>query len=242
MDTITWLDERISEQLHERRRDPRQDPLTELALMEVDGEPIPHRRAVTIARVLIAAGIDTTGSAIGSSLVHMHFHPELRERLQREPELWPVATEEFIRRFTPARYMARTCTRDMEFSGVEFKAGDRVFASLTSANQDEGAFERPLDVSFDRESDRHMSFGMGVHRCLGMHLARAEFTHVVSQTLKRIPDYVVDDDQLVLYSRQSDVTGWMQAPATFTPGARVLPATEPGRMGAEGEPAIRKER
>jgi cytochrome P450 len=149
-----------------------------------------------------------------------------------QPELWETATDEFLRRYTPARTVARTCTEETELGGCAIAPGDRVLAVLSSGNQDGQAFPDPVNVVLDRTPNKHLSFGAGVHRCMGMHLARAEFRHVVSAVLTRMPDYRVAEDGLIEYGRQSSVSGWMKAPATFTPGPRVRSETVEGLQTA----------
>jgi cytochrome P450 len=155
--------------------------------------------------------------------VHLHFHPDHRARLAADPSLWDSATDEFLRRYTPARAVARTCTAATELGGQELAPGDRVLASLSSGNEDDELFADPLTVTIDRpNARRHLSFGVGVHRCIGLHLARTEFQYVMREVLRRMPDYRVQEDELVVSARQSENSGWMQAPAAFTPGPRVL--------------------
>jgi cytochrome P450 len=220
-EAVVWFSERIAEELERRRAEPKDDPLTLIALLEEDGELIPLQQAVSLARLLVAGGIDTTTSVIGSALVYLHSHPDLRERLAAEPELWPTAVEDFVRRYTPARNPARLCVHEVEVGSCKFEPGDWVLPSLASANQDADAFDRPLEVTPERSLNKHVGFGTGVHRCIGQHLARAEFIHVVSTVLARMPDYQVLEEELVAYSRQSEAAGWMKAPATFTPGTKL---------------------
>ncbi|OBH08728.1 cytochrome P450 [Mycobacterium sp. E1747] len=222
---VAWFDTRITEELAKRREDPRDDTLSHVANMTIDGEPIPENHGISLVRLLVGAGVDTTTSLIGSALVHLHFHPGDRLRLTNEPELWTLATEEFLRRYSPVRTVARTCVKETELGGCVIKPGDRVLASPGSANQDGSVFREPLRFEVDRAPNRHLGFGSGVHMCLGMHLARVEFEIVVRQVLARMPDYRVLEDELIDYSRQSVFTGWMKVPALFTPGAKAVPAS-----------------
>jgi cytochrome P450 len=227
VETLAWFDRRVAEELEKRRAEPREDTLTHVATVEIDGQRMPDDHAVSLVRVLVGAGVDTTTSLIGSALVHLHYFPDDRSALMEGgPELWETATDEFLRRYTPARTVARTCVQEVALGDATIKPGDRVMAPLCSGNQDAQRFPNPLRVLLDRSGNRHLSFGSGVHRCMGMHLGRAEFRHVVSRVLERMPDYRVAEDELIDYARQSTVAGWMQAPATFTPGARVLPESE----------------
>jgi len=225
---IGWLRGRIAQELERRRRDPRDDIITKIGALEIDGAPIPEERAIALVDVCIAGGVDTTQSLIGQSLVHLYRHPDQRRALREDPSLWEVATEEFLRRYPPVRTTARTVVGDREIGGCPLRDGDRVLVALSSANQDEDVFADPLDVRFDRGSKTHFAFGGGIHKCVGLHLARSEFTTVMSQALARLGDYVVDEERLTPYLRQSEVSGWATAPATFPPGPRIAAQTEPG--------------
>ncbi len=234
-EVVAWFDGRIAEELAARRAEPRDDVISHIAAIEIDGAVIPEKDQISLVRILVGAGVDTTTSLIGSALVHLSYHPEDRRRLREDPELWPTATEEFLRRYTPARTVARTCVAETELEGVTIRPGERVLAALSAGNQDADEFESPLTCVLDRGRNRHLSFGSGVHRCLGMHLARAEFAIVVRRVIERMPDYVVREDGLVEYARQSNITGWMTGPATFTPGPRMVVNAPDLRVTASAE-------
>lgn len=221
---ILWLNGRIEEEVAARREAPRDDVITWLIQQEVDGEPIREDYLHGILRILIGGGVDTATSLMSSTMVHLSAHPEHRDRLIADPELWTTATEEFLRRYPPVRAHARTVTKDVEIGGRLLRKGDRVLASESSACHDEEAFENPMDVILDRFPNRHVGFGLGIHRCAGMHLARAEYRELMRQVLERMPDYRVDPERAAQYPHQSQIAGWTTAPASFTPGPRVLPA------------------
>lgn len=233
VDTAAWaegskavvsFDERIREELNKRIAKPRDDEMSRILAQKVDGEPIPFENIVRLVRVLIGAGVDTTTSSIGTGLVHLHFQPDDRQRLLDNPDLWPSAVEEFLRRYPPARALVRTCVAETELGGCTISPGEVIYAPITSANQDRSVFASPLTFDLERaNSNRHLSFGTGVHRCVGMHLARAEVEMVLRRVVERMPDYCILEEGLLEYSRQSTINGWMKAPMTFTPGKRVLP-------------------
>jgi ferredoxin-NADP reductase len=175
---------------------------------------------VSVIGLLIAGGVDTTTSLTGWTLVHLSRRPEQRRRLIESPDLLESATEEFLRRFTPAQAMARTVTTDAEVGGCPVHAGDRVLIPWVAANHDPEVFPDPQQVRLDRDASRHLSFGIGTHRCAGAHLARAMFREMMTQVLTRLPDYRVLEDALVPYPTQGNQTGWDALPAVFTPGTR----------------------
>jgi hypothetical protein len=139
-------------------------------------------------RLLLIAGIDTTWSAIGSCLWHLAKTPSDRQRLAREPQLMPLAIEEFLRAFAPVT-MAREVKRQTEINGCTFKEGQMVLLSFPAANRDPEVFPEADKVIIDRKENRHAAFGLGIHRCVGSNLARLEMTVAVEEFLKRIPEF-----------------------------------------------------
>jgi cytochrome P450 len=148
---------------------------------------------------MLIAGIDTTWSAIGSSLWHLAQHPEHRRRLREQPDLWPTAVEELLRAYSPVT-MARLVDHDVEFQGCPMQADDRVLLSFAAANRDPRMFERPDDVILDREHNRHVAFGSGIHRCAGSNLARLELRVALQTWLAHIPDFELVDPNAVTWA------------------------------------------
>jgi hypothetical protein len=149
--------------------------------------------------LLLIAGIDTTWSAIGASLWHLAKTPADRDRLVAEPGLLPTAAEEFLRAYAPVT-MARLVKEDMRWGGVDMKADDWILLSFPAANRDPGQFDRAGEVVIDREDNRHAAFGLGVHRCVGSHLARMELRVALETWLERIPRFTLDDLAAVRWS------------------------------------------
>ncbi len=166
---------------------------------EVDGEPVPDDHILGTCFLMLVAGIDTTWSAIGSALWHMAQHPEHRAQLREQPELWPSAIEELLRAYSPVT-MARVLTRDVEFEGCPMKGGDRVLMPFPAANRDPEVFEHPDEVILDREHNRHVAFGSGIHRCAGSNLARLELRVAVQTFLERIPEFELVDLDAVTWA------------------------------------------
>ncbi|GAA1871956.1 cytochrome P450 [Pseudonocardia ailaonensis] len=218
----------LREQVRLRRAAPQDDWISLLVTAEVDGAPIPDDIVVENAFLLVLGGVDTTSQLILHSLRYLHQNPELREDLREHPERLRNACEEFLRYFSPIQWFARTVTRDCEVDGVDLKAGERVLLCWGSGNHDAAHFEDPEVVNIDRSPNRHMAFGVGVHRCIGSHLARAQFEIVVGEILRRMPDYSVDEGETRPYPDRQ-VNGLVRMPASFTPGSReALVATEAG--------------
>ncbi|MGO8827093.1 MAG: cytochrome P450 [Acidimicrobiales bacterium] len=175
-------------QLEERRANPGDDLLSELLTTEVDGKPVDDGIVLGMAALALIAGVDTTWSAIGSSLWHLAAHPEDRKRLVAEPELMPTAIEELLRAYSPVT-MAREVTEDVVYAGCPMKAGDKVLMNFPAANRDPEVFEHPEIVQLDRAHNRHVAFGSGIHRCAGSNLARMELQVALEEWLARIPDF-----------------------------------------------------
>ena len=177
-------------QLELRRHDPGDDLLSELLRTEVDGAPVPDSIVLGIAALVLIAGVDTTWSAIGSSLWHLATHPEDRERLVAEPDLMPTAIEELLRAYAPVT-MARVVTGDIEYGGCPMKEGDKVLMNFPAANRDPEAFDHPDAVLLDRALNRHVAFGSGIHRCAGSNLARMELRVALEEWLACIPRFTL---------------------------------------------------
>ncbi len=132
----------------------------------------------------------------------------------------PMAIEEFLRHFCPNEAMTRTATRDVELGGRQVRRGDIVMISWLSANHDESQFEDPEAVDIGREVNRHLSFGLGGHRCIGSHLARSLSEVMLAEVLDRLPDYEIDESQFRPNPPRLLMSGVRSMPVTFTPGDR----------------------
>ena len=176
-------------QLDDRKANPRDDDLiTDLLNTRVDGELVSEDYVMGVCNLMLVAGIDTTWSAIGSSLWHLAQYPEHRAQLREHPEIWPMAIEELLRAYSPVT-MARIVDHDTEFQGCPMHAGDRVLMSFPSANRDPRQFDNPDEVILDREHNRHVAFGAGIHRCAGSNLARLELRVALQTWMERIPEF-----------------------------------------------------
>jgi len=221
---MEWVGQRLLEEIRDRRRNPRDDMLSFFCQQEVDGEPLADDVVRSIAKLIVGGGMDTTTSLTGQTLVYLAAHPDVRRALIDDPDLLTTATDEFLRVFAPSQSMARTVTEPVEVGGCRFARGDRVLVPWVAANFDESVFDRPEEIVLDRPKNRHLSFGLGFHRCVGAHLAKAMFQAMMRQVLARFPDYRVLTDQIVAYADHGNQTGLDSVPAVFTPGPRVAAA------------------
>ncbi|MBO3748578.1 cytochrome P450 [Streptosporangiaceae bacterium NEAU-GS5] len=178
---------------------PRDDLTTYLIEAELHGQKLTPQHVAGTMALLLIAGVDTTWSAIGASLWHLATNPADRERLVAEPGLLPTAMEEFLRAYAPVT-MARLVKHDMQWRGVPMKQEDWVLLSFPAANRDPAQFERAGEVLIDREVNRHVAFGLGIHRCVGSHLARMELRVALEVWLERLPRFTLADPDAVTWS------------------------------------------
>lgn len=187
----------IDELLNDRLANPVDDMLTEIANAEIDGEEVDWALKVGYVRLLILAGVDTTWSAIGSGLWHFGQHSEQVERLvsvDNDDALWTMASEEVLRFYAPVT-MARKVIADTEVAGCPVHAGDQMLLTFPAANHDPEAFENPGEFQLDRAKNRHVAFGLGIHRCVGSNLARLELLVALQEWLRAFPNYALDESQ-----------------------------------------------
>jgi cytochrome P450 len=199
----------LLEQVHDHLDRPREDLTTYLLEAEIFGQKLTADHVVGTMALLLIAGIDTTWSAIGSSLWHLARVPGDRRRLAAAPELLPTAMEEFLRAYAPVT-MARLVTEDVSWRGVDMKAEDWILLSFPAANRDPAQFERAGEVVIDRAVNRHAAFGLGIHRCLGSHLARMELRVALAAWLERVPEFSLADPGAVTWS-----TGQIRGPRSL---------------------------
>ena len=203
----------LLEHLELRKNDPRDDLISQLAHTDHEGEPVEDGLVLGMAGLVLIAGIDTTWSAIGSTLWHLARNPDDAARLVAEPDLMATAIEEFLRVYSPVT-MARVVTTDTEFKGCPMTAGDKVLMNFPAANRDPAAFERAGDVVLDRTHNRHVAFGTGIHRCAGSNLARMELRVAVEEWLARIPCFRLADESVVTWAG-GQVRGPRSIPVVF---------------------------
>ncbi len=196
---VSRLFDYLLAQVHEHLDHPREDLTTYLIDAELYGRKLEPSHVVGTLVLLLIAGIDTTWSAIGASLWHLAKTPADRRRLVAEPGLLPTAAEEFLRVYAPVT-MARLVKEDMHWRGADMKAEDWILLSFPAANRDPAQFDRADEVVIDREINRHAAFGLGIHRCLGSHLARMELRTALKVWLERIPEFSLADPSAVRWS------------------------------------------
>jgi cytochrome P450 len=193
VDTGDELGLYIYAQIDDHRANPRDDLTSFLMNVELDGQPVTDEIVGGMIVLLLIAGIDTTWSAIGSSLWHLAQHPEDHQRLLDDPEVMTFALEEFLRAYAPVT-MARMVAKDNDFHGCPMQKDDWVLLPFPAANRDPLKFEDPDTFVVDRQENRHAAFGLGIHRCLGSNLARLELKVAIEEFIRRFPRFELAGD------------------------------------------------
>ena len=209
------------------REKPRPGLVDALARAEINGKTPPDMELLGVIALIIGGGFDTTTALTAHALEWLSEHPAERERLTREQDaLLDSATEEFLRFYTPAAGDGRTISADCELVGTRFKEGERLWLSWAMANRDPSVFPDPNEIDLARTGNRHHSFGLGIHRCIGSNVARMVFKRMITAVLDRMPDYRCDAAGAVHYETVGVINGMQHLPATFTPGPRLGPGLD----------------
>jgi len=172
----------------EQGTERRDDLLTHFLETEVDGERMSREDILDICFLFLIAGLDTVTSSLDTFFTYLAQHPDARAELVADPSRVPAYVEELLRWESPVMLTSRQATQDTEISGCPVKEGDKIFVFLGAANTDEAEFPDAGEVRRDREANRHIAFGGGIHRCLGSHLARLELRVALRVWHSRIPD------------------------------------------------------
>ena len=172
--------------IERRRHEPGDDIVSQLIASEIDGHPLTEEQLLNYCELIVEAGNETTRNAISGGLLAFSQNREQWEKLQRDPELLPVAVEEILRWVSPIIHFTRTATEDSEIRGVTVPAGDKVALFYASANRDEEVFGDPFEFRIDRQPNHHLAFGSGPHFCMGANLARVELETLFRHLLTRL--------------------------------------------------------
>ncbi|HEX8414678.1 MAG TPA: cytochrome P450, partial [Sphingomicrobium sp.] len=167
------------------RSDAASDPIASMAAAITDDGPITHELVVGVVRLILAAGHDSTTSALGICLGYVAEDAELQRVLRDDPSRIPAAIEEILRLRTPVMQMPRTLMRDVDMRGRTLESGDAALLVFGSGNHDEDAFPDARHFRLDRKHNRHLSFGTGIHTCIGNNLARQEIRVTLEELLAR---------------------------------------------------------
>ena len=181
-----------------RRAEPTDDLASAIANATVDGDPLAMMDTIGYYIIAATAGHDTTSSAMAGGMLALIQNPDQLARLQADPSLMATAADEMIRWTTPVKHFMRTATVDYELRGRTIKAGQSVLLSYPSANRDEDVFENPYTFDIGRSPNKHLSFGFGVHYCLGAMLARMELKALFAELLPRLRHVELDGEPALM--------------------------------------------
>jgi cytochrome P450 len=220
MQHITHLFEEMGDyfeaMLEERRRQPREDMMSDLLTAEVDGERLSIEDTISFCILLLLAGHVTTTNLLSQAIRCFDEHPEALAQLRKQPDLMPGAIEEVLRYASPIWRTLRTTKTDVELEGMTIPAHTPVFAWLSSANRDERQFPEPEHFDITRTPNRHVAFGHGIHFCIGAPLSRLEASIALPILLAQLPDFhIVSEQSLELYEGRN-LFGFKHMPLTFT--------------------------
>jgi cytochrome P450 len=177
--------------LDQREADGRDDLLTTFLHAEVDEHRLSREEILDICFLFLIAGLDTVTASLDCFFAYLAQHPEQRRRLVDEPSIIPAAVEELLRWETPVMMVSRIAMEDTELGGCPIRSGQQVSLLIGSADTDDAEFGDGDEVRFERDPNRHLAFGGGIHRCLGSHLARQELRVALREWHKRIPEYSI---------------------------------------------------
>jgi cytochrome P450 len=214
--------DRLMDGIVNNRACPRPGMIRALIEATISGQSATNEDIRDTLSLLIGGGFDTTTALTAHSLEWLWQHPADRDRLGADiPGLIGSATEEFLRYFCPVLGNGRTVTRGYSLSGKDLAPGDRFWVSFSMANRDPSVFPNPDELKLDRKNNRHTSFGLGLHRCIGSNQARSTFKAMLAAVLIRIPDYKCVPGEAEHYNTIGVIQGMKHLPATFTPGPRL---------------------
>lgn len=217
MAAVGELMQYLADLAEERRKEPRDDLISGLVYAEVDGERLSLDEITSTCRLLLIAGFETTANLIGNTTRLLLEHPQALGQVKADAELLPSAIEEALRYHTPFQFFARKATRDVTVGGQLISAGQVLLTFNASGNRDEAAFADADRFDVTRSPNRHLSFGHGIHYCLGAGLGRLEARIGIGRLLQRFADLRPDTEKAVEALPSIVLFGWSNLPARFTP-------------------------
>ena len=183
--------------IEERRLNPKDDLISALVAAEEGDDRLTRFEVVGVAMFLMFAGHETTSGALGNSMVALAKFPAQRDLIRDNPDLWPNAVEELLRYDAPLQVDPRAAATDFTVGGETIEAGKRILVVLGAANRDPRRWDDPDELQLDREDPRPISFGHGIHHCIGAALARMNLRIGMQVFLDRFGEYTIDEEATV---------------------------------------------
>jgi cytochrome P450 len=198
-----------------RRREPKDDLTTDLVRAEEAGDKLTSEELVANIGLLFGAGHETTTNLIGNGLLALHRNPDQWQRLKADPSLMPNAVEELLRYDSSVQLTGRVTNAEVEIGGVALGAGESLIALLGAANRDPAQYPDPDRLDVGRPNIRPMSFGGGIHHCLGAQLARLEAELVFAALIERIPNIELPEKDAPAWRHTFTLRGLSKLPAVW---------------------------
>jgi cytochrome P450 len=198
----------------DRRRSPQDDLLSALIVAEDEGDRLTHDELLDTTILLFGAGHETTVNLISGGVLNLLRHPDELRRLRETPALITSAVEELLRFGPPVQLVARIATTDVELAGERIEQGTQFVPLIAAANRDPEAFAEPDRLDIGRVDNRHVSFGGGIHLCLGAPLARIEGQEAIGRLVRRFPDLQLTSDD-VEWKTTSTIRGPVRLPLNW---------------------------
>jgi cytochrome P450 len=217
-EAINELRDMISGLAEERAADPRPDLISELVQAEADGDRLDREELVSMVILLLIAGHETSADLIGNALVALSRNPRAKRQLIEDPSLVPNAVEELLRYDSPIQVTDRTVVQSFTVDGKTIPEGSLVLILLGAANHDPRRYRNAGELQLDRQDPTPISFGHGIHHCIGAHLARMEAQAVLPAFVSTFPDYQVSEDGLA-WKHSTTFRGPSRLPVTLEPAS-----------------------
>lgn len=202
----------LAEHLADRRAHPRDDLLTHLAAVDVDGERLTENEAVNVANIILVTGHITTTMLLGNTLLCLDAYPDQAKRIRADRSLVPGAIEDALRILPPSTVLTRGTKVDVEVAGVKIPKDQLLLLWLGAANRDPRAFDDPAAYVPDRDPNPHFGFGRGIHFCVGAGLTRLEGRVALNALLDRFPVLETDPDDPPTFVPTPDMIGIKSLP------------------------------
>jgi cytochrome P450 len=203
--------------VEDRHRQPGDDIASVLIASEMNGKPLDDETVLNILIFLYNAGTDTTSSAIAMAMLHLATHPEDRKTVSAAAGDIPAPAIEELLRMNTSHHLGRVARHDAVIDGVQIKKGDLLALSTAAASRDPEEFDDPDVAHLDRTPNRHLAFGLGVHRCLGIHQARLEMKVALEEFFRRIPEFELEPGHRVRYMTAIGKSSPKAIPLVFPP-------------------------
>ncbi|WP_338849388.1 cytochrome P450 [Massilia sp. W12] len=221
LDMVKQMTDYLSAIAIERRASPRADLISALASAIVDDECLTIDEIANTCKVLVNAGHDTTKLLIGNAMNMFLQNPKLVDQVMADSQVFDMAIDEILRYTSPSQFMARVVTTDTELAGQQLKKGDWVKLFLGSANRDPSFFSEPDVFDINRNPNRHLAFGYGIHYCLGAPLGRLEARICLQTMLRRLKNIRFNPDKPKTRLSAPVQFGWQVLPVLFEPAAPI---------------------